>query len=534
MCSGIVFRRHCRHNTELSGSLIARTAPSIAKKAGLLKTILITIKHAPLILIIGTLTACAVGPDYTRPSAPDVDRISVAPLPAATTATDAPTGDAQRFLEGESAPAQWWLAFSSPELNRRVAQALAHNPTISAAQAALRAAQENANAAAGGYLPQIDAGVGATRQQTSTTQSGGGSPFTLYNASVNVSYTLDLFGGVRRGVEAQQAVANAQQFRLQGTYLSLAANVATASIREAALRAQLAASEDIVAALGEQESLAQKRFELGASSMIDTLAVRSQLAGARAALVPLRLQLEQLRNQLAVYLGKLPAQRNLQILALDEFTLPAQVPVSLPSQLVAQRPDIRAAAAQVHAATAELGIASANLLPRISLTGAWGSNAASASDLFSADSILWNLGAGLLQPLFHGGSLRADKRAAQARLEQAAAEYRFTVLSAFQDVANALQALQLDAEALKAQSAAMHAAQSNLDLVNIQYDTGATGYLQVLDATRQFQQAKLAFIQARAARLTDTVALYAALGGGWNASATSPIDAAAASQTATP
>lgn len=465
---------------------------------------------ASLLLALG---GCAVGPEFTRPEAPNVGRIAADKLPTETTGTTVPTGDAQRFLEGMAVPERWWKEFGNAELDRRVAQALAHNPSVAAAEASLRAARASA-AAAGALLPQLDAGVGAAREDT--VGAGAGGPYTVYNASVNVSYDLDLFGANRRQNEAEDAVVAASLQQLQGAYLSLAANVATASLTEAALGAQLVASDEIVAALTEQESLAQTRHELGATSLQATLAARSQLAAAKAARLPIERQLAEIRNQLAVYLGEYPAEFEAANTALDDFTLPAELPVSLPSELVRQRPDILAAEAELHRATAELGIATANLLPRITLTGAWGSRAADASDLFGANNILWNLAGGLLQPLFHGGDLRAARDAAEARLALAAAQYRVTVLNAFGEVANVLRALQIDADALAAQARSRDAAKRNLELVQTSYDTGAASYLEVLDATRQYQQATLAFIQARTTRLADTVALYAALGGGWN------------------
>jgi NodT family efflux transporter outer membrane factor (OMF) lipoprotein len=471
-----------------------------------------------LALLAGlSIAGCAVGPDYRRPDAPPVDRFTAQPLPAATAAAKAADGDAQRFLQGRDVPARWWTTFDNAELTRRVNTALAHSPSIASAQAALRQARENAAAARGGLFPSADLGAGVTRQKQSAAQSrlAGGGPFTVYNASVSVGYTLDLFGGVRRGIEAQLAQADYQQAQLDTTYLALTANVVTTSLQEASLREQVRATEQIVDMQRESLGIAQKQLKIGAKSLSDTLAVRSQLAATEATLPPLRAQLAATRNQLASYLGTTPAQLQLEPLTLDAVTLPPDIPVSLPSGLVEQRPDIRAASAQLHAASAQVGVATAAMLPQITLSGSAGSEALRAGDLFSAGTGAWSLGLGLTQPLFHGGELLHKKRAAQAGMDKAVADWQQTVLNAFQNVADALQALQYDAQTLAAQAIAESTASQQLDLVHRQFQLGATGYLNLLDAQRSYQQARIGLIQARSARLADTAALYAALGGGW-------------------
>ncbi|HSS07472.1 MAG TPA: efflux transporter outer membrane subunit [Rhodanobacteraceae bacterium] len=463
------------------------------------------------------LSGCAVGPEFRQPAAPDVPAYTADKVPDATIATDAPTGDAQRFLDGAEVPERWWTTFVNTEIDRRVDQALAHSPTIASAQAALRQAEENVSAARGGLWPSVDANVGAQRGNTNFfgELAPGQSVFNVYNAGVNVNYTLDLFGGVRRGIEAQSAVSDFQQFQLEGTYLTLAANVVTTSFREASLRGQINATEEIIGVYQQTLELVQRQHEIGAKSLADVLVIQSQVATVRAQLPALRQQLAQTQTQLAVYLGQFPAASELAAVDLDALTLPQEVPVSVPSELARQRPDIRAAEAQLHQATAEVGIATANLYPQISLTGSYGSQALQTGNLFEGGTKFWGLGLNLLQPLFHGGTLRAQKRASEAGLQKVAADYQTTVLGAFQNVADSLHALELDAENLRAQSDAEVAAQKSLDLVRIQYKDGAVAYLAVLDATRQYQQARIGLIQARAARLADTAALYAALGGGW-------------------
>lgn len=477
--------------------------------------------------LLAVLAGCAVGPQFRSPELDASAGFRADAQPATTVAATTPTGDAQRFLEDASVPARWWQEFANEELNRRVEQALANSPTVASAQAALRRAQENLGAARGSYLPSLDANLGVNRQNGVAGGVPGSSPFTLHNASIGVGYTLDLFGGVRRGVEAQAALADAQRFELEGTYLSLAANVATTSFREASLRAQIAATEEIANVYQQLFELISKQNEIGAKSQADVLIARSQVATARAQLPDLRKALAQTQTQLAVYLGRFPADTELAALGLDDLRLPTEIPLSLPSTLVRERPDIRAAEAQLHRATAEVGIATANLFPNITLSGSWGSQAANAGDLFGSGSEAWSLGLNLLQPIFRGGTLRAQKRAAEAGLDQASADYRTTVLTAFQNVADSLRALEFDAESLRAQADAQRATADSLELVNVQYREGSASQLQVLDATRQYQLARIAVIQARTARLADTVALFAALGGGWHG------DAASAPGTAT-
>lgn len=463
------------------------------------------------------LAACAVGPDFRAPTVPEEAGYRADALPDATVSIGVPTGDAQRFLQGESVPAQWWTTFASDELNRRVEQALANSPSVASAQAALRQADEQTSAARGGLFPSIDASLGANRQKSPaiTTGAFSASPYTIHNASIDLGYTLDLFGGVRRGIEAQSAIADFQRNQLDATYLSLATNVVTTSIREASLRGQIQATEEITDVYQEQLDLVGKQFETGAKSQGDVLFAQSQVAAARAQLPNLRKALAQTQTQLAVYLGRFPSQTELEALDLDALKLPTDLPVSLPSSLLRQRPDIRAAEAQLHSASAQVGIATANLYPNISLSASFGSQALNSSDLFGSSSEAWSLGLNLLQPIFRGGTLRAQKRAAEAGLDKAAADYRVTLLTAFQNVADVLRALELDAESLASQAGAAEATANSLELTRRQYTDGSIAYLQVLDATRLYQQSRLAVIDARATRLADTAALFAALGGGF-------------------
>ncbi len=475
----------------------------------------------PRIILVAALSmllaACAVGPDFRAPEVPAEAEYRNDALPDATVSTDTPTGDAQRFLNGAEVPAQWWTTFANAELTRRVEQALSASPTVASAQAALREAEEQTSASRGGLFPSVDASLGTNRQKSPASTTGGAfsaSPYTIHNASIDVGYTLDLFGGVRRGIEAQSALADYQRNQLDATYLSLAANVVTTSIREASLRGQIRATEEITDVYQQQLDLVDKQFETGSKSQGEVLFAQSQVATARAQLPTLRKALAQTQTLLAVYLGRFPSQSELEALDLDALTLPVDLPVSLPSSLVRQRPDIRAAEAQLHAASAKVGIATAKLFPNITLSASFGSQALNSSDLFGSSSEAWSLGLNLLQPIFRGGTLRAQKRAAEAGLDKAAADYRSTLLTAFQNVADSLRAIELDAESLASQASAFEATGNSLELTRKQFSDGSVAYLQVLDATRLYQQSRLAVIDARATRLADTAALFAALGGG--------------------
>jgi NodT family efflux transporter outer membrane factor (OMF) lipoprotein len=473
----------------------------------------------------GLLAACAlcgcaaVGPNFHSPKAPDLDRYTPEAQPAATIATDSPTGEAQRFLAGADVSDRWWLRFNSPELNRRVEVTLTSNPTVASAQAALRQAQENLAAVRGVLLPQVDARGGVERERTNTATIGSTAPalpaFTLYNASVNVSWGIDLFGGARRAGEAQEAAVDVQRFELEATYLALISNVVTASVLEASLRAQIDATNQVIGILGDQIDVTQKQVNIGSRAEGDLYPVRAQLAAQQAQLPPLRLALVKVQTQLALYLGRAPSQGDLPPIDLDSLALPVDIPVSVPSRLVEQRPDVRAADAVLHQATAQVGVATANMLPQISLNAAIGSQTAQAGTLLSAGSGIWSVGVGLLQPLFHGGTLEAQRRAAEAGLDRAVADYQNTVLGAFKNVADSLASLEIDAESLQAQSDAYKAADGSLHLVETQYRLGAANSLQLVDAQRQFRVAQVLLIQARAQRLADTAALFAALGGGW-------------------
>ncbi len=472
------------------------------------------------VLIAASLAGCAAGPDFRRPDSPAVTSYTAGALPGETASAPVAGGVPQRFASGGSIPSEWWSLFRSEPLGRLIRQALAESPTLAAAQATLRVAEENRRAQIGAFLPGVDGNASAVRQKPSGASVGRQgidiSPFTLYNASVSVSYALDLFGGERRELEALRAQVDYQRFQLEGAWLTLTANLVTTAVEEGALRARIRATREIVAAEEQQLELVERRFRLGGASRPDVLAQQAQVAQTRATLPPLEKQLAQARHRLAALAGRFPGEAGmLPEFDLDGLDLPRELPVSLPSSLVRQRPDIRAAEELLHAASARIGVATANLYPQLILTGGLGSEAGRFRDLFGAGTSVWNLGAGVLQPLFRGGELTARRRAAFAAYDQAEAQYRETVLRAFLDVADVLRALEMDAQTLKAQADAEAAARAALDLAREQFRLGAASYLTLLNAERQHQQARIGLVQAQAARYADTAALFQALGGGW-------------------
>jgi NodT family efflux transporter outer membrane factor (OMF) lipoprotein len=468
------------------------------------------------------LAGCAVGPDFKSPEAPQVadaaHPYTPVPLPAQTASAPGTGGAAQRFATGQDIPALWWQVFHSAPLDELIRSALSRSPTLASAQAALRQARELYAVDAGNRLvPAVTAQLGDTRERASQATSGipGGSVFSLYNATVNVSYTVDAFGATRRDLEGLQSAIDYQRFQVEAAYLSLAANVVTTAIQEASLRAQLQATREVIAAETKSLSLVQRQATLGAVSRASVLSQQAQLAQTQATIPALEKSLAQTRYQLAVYAGRLPSDADLPEFSLESLQLPLDLPISLPSAMVRQRPDIRASEALLHEASAQIGVATANLYPQITLSGSAGVQSFKLDKLFEPGTTAWSLGAGLLQPIFNGGALQAKKRAAVAAFEQAQAQYQQTVLGAFLNVANTLRALDGDADALRAQAEAESLARQSLDLVTRQYRLGAVSYLGLLDAQRTYQQTRVALVQAQAARYADTAALFQALGGGW-------------------
>jgi NodT family efflux transporter outer membrane factor (OMF) lipoprotein len=468
------------------------------------------------------MSACAVGPNYQQPAAPLVTGYTPEPLP---TSTQVAHGVAQRFVSGADISGEWWTLFHSPELTSLIEAGLANNPTLAASQQTLIEAEESVRAEEGSFFPTISGNVQAERTKISSaelasTGSGGSSnftipPYTLYNASVSVSYNPDVFGGVRRQVENLQAQADYERYELEASYLTLTANIVTAAVTEASYLGQIDATNQIIAADRKQLNILNTQVALGGIAMANVLSQQATVLSEQATLPPLESQLAQARNQLADYVGAFPADFHAADFTLKSLDLPTDLPVSVPSALVEQRPDIEESAAQLHEASANVGVATANLLPQISLTPEVGYEALTTATLFTPQSLLWSLVAGITQPIFEGGSLRAKRLSAIATFRAAGHTYQATVLTAFQNVANSLQSLQYDAATLQATELAEQSSARSLAVTRNQYFLGGQPFTAVLTAQTTYQNAVIARVKAEAARLTDTAALFQSLGGGW-------------------
>lgn len=470
------------------------------------------------VLAAVVVSGCAVGPDFEVPPLPLIGRYTDPALPAATVAAGTEAGESQRFVFDRDIPGEWWTLFRSRHLNRLIERAIAENPNLQAAEMTLKQAQENARAQAGTLLPTVDANLSGTRQQLSLASFGQNAPpvlFNLYNATVNVSYTLDVWGSKRRALEASEAQADYQRFQVAAAYLTLIGNVVTTAIQEASLRGQIQATQYIIKGQTEQLDVLRGQFNLGGASRADVLAQEAALAATQATLPPLEKQLEQQRSLLATLTGHFPSEAEREPFTISSLKLPQRLPVSLPSHLVEQRPDVRAAQEQLHQASANVGVATANLLPQFTITGQYGGAATTVGNLFTPGGAVWSIGGGLAQPIFHGGTLIHQKEAAVAALEAAKAQYRDTLLNAVRNVADALRAVEKDAVALQAQERAARTANDSLALSREQFKNGAITYLMLLNAQSTQQQALIGLAQAQAARYADTAALFQALGGGW-------------------
>jgi NodT family efflux transporter outer membrane factor (OMF) lipoprotein len=465
------------------------------------------------------LASCSVGPDFTRPEAPKVPGYHAEPLPTETASAGTQGGEPQRFVIGEDIPAQWWGLFHNPALNNLVAESIKSNPDLQSAQSALRVAMENVKAQEGSYYPSIGAGYSATRANNanplSPTLASGRLLYNLYQAQLSASWTLDIWGANRRAVEALQAQADAQLYQLEAVYIALTTNVVAAAVQEASLREQIAATESIVKAESESLDILHKQYQLGQVAGADVAAQEAALAQAQQVLPPLEKQLAQQRDLLTLLAGRLPSERIAETFQLASLQLPQDVPVSIPSRLIDRRPDIRIAEANMHAASAEVGVAVANMLPNITISAGAGNVATQMGQLFTPGAAFWSVAGGVTQPLFDGGTLLHKSRGARAAYEQAQSQYRSAVDTAFQNVSDTLYALQYDAETLKAAAAAEHAAADSLAITRRQLELGAISYIALLTAQQTYQQAVIARIQAQAGRLADTAALFQAVGGGW-------------------
>jgi NodT family efflux transporter outer membrane factor (OMF) lipoprotein len=489
------------------------------------------------------LASCAVGPDFAPPSAPESERYSKEPLQTSTSSAPVADGAAQHFRTGRDVEGEWWRLYGSRKLNAVIRRALDANPSLQSAMAALRVANEGVYAQQGKFFPLIQANFNPSRQSQSTAlapvlglspsaiptppgmagSNGAGAqpiinPFNLATSQLTVAYTLDVWGQNQRAVESQQALADFQHFQVEAAYLTLTSNVVVAAITEASLRAQIKATEDLIRAASDILKAVREQFEHGGASRVEVALQEANLATLAATLPPLRKALAVQRDLLAALTGRPPSEPPPEIFQLTDLHLPTDLPLSVPSQLIEQRPDVRAAEEQLHSASAQVGVAYANMLPNFTVSGSRGYTAADLAALavyFQHFNLFWTVAGNATQTLFDGFSLLHQKRAAEATYDQAAWNYRTTVISALQNVADALRAIQNDADALQAARANERAWKLSFDLTLQQYRAGAVNIVGLLQGQQAYQTAVIALVQAQTQRLTDTAALYQALGGGW-------------------
>jgi NodT family efflux transporter outer membrane factor (OMF) lipoprotein len=474
-----------------------------------------------LLAVMALLGAgCAVGPDFKKPAPPEVNDYTAEPVATAVATEHVSGGEAQRFVKGQDIAGDWWTLFHSKPLNALIEQSLAHNADLKAAQAALRVAHENTLAGRGAFYPSVAASFAASREKDppgslAPVPSNNAFLYSLFTPQLSISYAPDLFGLTRRTVESLHAQEQAVRFQMIAAQITLSTNVVAAVVQEAALRAQVDATRELVEINTQMVDILRYQLAKGYAGRLDLAAQEAQLAQTNATLPPLLKQLAQQQHLIAVLAGQFPAQAASAKFELTSLQLPQDLPLSLPSALVAQRPDVLQAEANLHAASAQVGIATANRLPNIALSANVGSTALAMNQVFKSGTGFWNIGAAITAPIFQGGTLLHQQRAAQAAYVEAAEQYRSTVLTAFQNVADTLVALEQDAASLKAAAAAADAAKVTLDLSKAQTQSGYANYLSLLSAEQAYRQALIGLVQAQATRYADTAALFQALGGGW-------------------
>jgi len=462
------------------------------------------------------LAGCTVGPHYRPPAPPTVTTYDRAPEPSQTVNSAGAAGAAQHLNPAMDVPAQWWTLFHSPQLDRLVREALANSPTLAQASARLKQAQEESNARTGATkYPSVNATVSAQREQVDLATFGvpfpSPPPFSLLNGSVAVSYALDLFGATRRLIEGLNAQVEYQRWQLQGARQMLAGNVVSAAIRQAQLNSQIQITRQVLALQQHQLNITEQRVQAGGIPTYEINRQRTLVEQTRAGIPPLEQQLAVVNHQLAVLIGKTPAAAQIDSISLDSLQLPQEMPLSVPSSLVHQRPDIRAAESLLHQASTNVGVATANMYPQIVLSGSIGGIGTN----FTSGSEVWNVGASLAQPIFNGGALRAEKRKAVAAYEEAGSGYQQTVLHAFREVADALRAIENDAQTLQARTEAATQAEVTYQIASQRFNAGGISQLSLLDAQRQYEQTLLERATSAANRYTDSASLFQALGGGW-------------------
>jgi NodT family efflux transporter outer membrane factor (OMF) lipoprotein len=468
-----------------------------------------------IVLIVVLLAGCTVGPHFHSPDPPMIGAYTPEPLHK-TAESAGPAGISQDFNTNADIPAQWWTVFHSPALDRMVREALKHSPTLAQASDRLTEAQEELNARAGETkYPRVTGNASAQREQVNLSSFGvpfpNPKPFTLLSGSVAVSYALDLFGANRHLIESLRAQVAYQGWQLQAARLMLAGNVVSAAIQQAELQSQIDITRRMIDVQQQQIDISERRYRAGGISRSDLQSQRTDVAQTKAELPALQQQLDAVDDQLAVLMGNTPAEAQIELVKLDGLMLPADLPVSLPSAVVRQRPDILAAESLLRKACANVGVAAANLYPQITLSG----EAGGVGTRFNHGGGIWNFEAALTQPIYNGGALRAEKREAVADYDEAGSAYRETVLEAFRQVADTLRAIEHDAETLQLRTEAESEAASNYTIASERYKTGGISELALLDAQRRLLQARLLQSKASADRFRDSATLFQALGGGW-------------------
>jgi NodT family efflux transporter outer membrane factor (OMF) lipoprotein len=465
------------------------------------------------------LASCAVGPDFLKPAPPEDARYTREPLTSRTASSDAPTGRSQRLVQGRDIPQEWWALFRSPALNAMIERSLNSNPSLQSAMATLRASRQAVYAQEGKFFPLVSANFNPTYQRTpgviTPVLNSSANPFALYTAQLQVAYTFDVWGLNRRAVESLRALADDQQFQVEAAYLTLTSNVVVAAINEASLRGQIDAANELISINTKMLDILRRQLDVGYANRNDVALQEAALAQIKATLPPLRKALQIQRDALSALLGAFPSQEPRQTFKLADLHLPEDLPVSLPSQLIEQRPDVRASEEQLHAASAQIGVAIANMLPNFTISANGGYTNTALAGLLAPENLFWTIAGNATQPLFDGGILVHQMQASKDTYNAAAWSYRGTVIGAVQNVADALRAVQNDAEALRAARDFERAAKISLDLAQQQLKAGNANILILLTAQQTYFQAVNQVVQARAARLNDTAALFAALGGGW-------------------
>jgi NodT family efflux transporter outer membrane factor (OMF) lipoprotein len=473
----------------------------------------IMIRSTRVAVLVATMTlaGCAFAPPAKPPAPPTPAHYAVQPTPADSAKAD---DVAQHFSLGARAVPAWWRLYGSDTLDAWVDEGLRNNPSLAATQHTLEAAHQLLRAQVGAnMLPTLDA-QGQTSRQRALGFPGIGPPTNLYDVyagQLALSYNFDLFGATRHGIEQTAAQVDQQSYEFDAAKRALAANIVIAAINASSLAEQLSTSERLSTLAHEQAALTERSYRLGATSQDDVLVVQQQAASIDTSIPPLRSQALRARHALAVLMGRTPDQAPSN-LTLAQLHLPADVPVSVPSDLLQQRPDVLAAEASVHAASAQVGVATANLFPHISLSAALGSAAFKPANLFTASGSIWSAGVSLTQPIFHGGALMAQRKAAIASYNASLAQYQQAVLNAFQNVADTLTALNQDALTLQAATDEAAAASQSFTDTDARYRLGAVSYPEAVISEQHLQSAKLSEIQARAARMSDTAALFQSMG----------------------